>query len=306
MVHLNLKALLAELESLRGNPVIVYVGMIQDDAMRMLYECLQKLGRTDQLDLVLSTSGGVVNVARRIALLLHEYTLHLNILVPYRAKSAGTLLCLAANRLVLNPLAELTPIDGHIGVIGENPPDSPPLISAEDVRAFRDIAEEWFGVQRDEDRLQVFALLSQRVFPTSLSSFYRADRLIRQSAEELLHYQLPDVEAVDRQKIINQLVSGYYSHDYSITRTEARQLGLQVDFPDPAEEKLLWNIQEKCRQIVGEQRGQPDQVTGLIASTNFMAQQVNRRLDMLTGESRGKESPPREVMDVRWEILAED
>lgn len=302
MERFDVNALTA-MEALRGNPIMVYAGMIQDDAVLMLYECLRRLKPTESLDLVISTSGGVVNVARRVALLLREYTQNLNILVPYRARSAGTLLCLSASQLILGPLAELSPIDGHIGALGEIPTDAPSLISAEDIRAFRQVAEEWFGIQREEDRLQVFALLSQRIFPTTLSSFYRANRLIRYIAEELLYHQLPDAGTSERQRIVNQLISGYPAHDYGITRAEARQLGLQVDFASPDEETLMWRIQESCRQCFDGQKDQTVQITGLIASTNFTAYQVNRQIDIFPEEITQRMPQPGRAVSPRWEIL---
>jgi hypothetical protein len=291
---------LVEMQALRGNPIIVYAGMIQDDAVPILYECLRILKPVDVLDVVLSTGGGVVNTARRIALLLHDYTQHLNILIPYRARSAGTLLSLSANQLILGPLAELSPIDGQIGAIGDIPVESPTFISAEDIRAFRRMAEEWFGIQREEDRLQVFALLSQRIFPTTLSSFYRADQLIRRMAEELLCYQLPNIAANERLQIVKQLVSGYSSHDYGITRVEARQLGLRVDFASPEEEVLMWRIQEAYRQCLSGYEDQKVQIAGLIASTNFTAYQVNRQID---GPEDNTQTQSRLPIGPRWEIL---
>src|SRR5688572_11254059 len=92
---------LLEVQAIRGNPVIFWSASISEDAVCMLYECLRSIGPTRRLDLVLSTSGGVITVARRLALLLREFTQHLTILVPYQARSAGTLLCLSANELVL-------------------------------------------------------------------------------------------------------------------------------------------------------------------------------------------------------------
>jgi ClpP class serine protease len=156
---------LDELQALRHTPVIVYSSMIGDDTVSVVYDCLRQIGQTQRLDLVLFTSGGKVTIARRLALLLREFTQYLTILVPYRARSAGTLLCLSANELILNPTAELGPIDAHIGSVGPTPPDAPGLISAEDVRAFRQMAEDWFGVNREKDRLQVLALLAQLYFP---------------------------------------------------------------------------------------------------------------------------------------------
>ncbi len=298
---------LSELEALRGNPVIVYASMISDDSVRVLYECLRKRGRAEHLDLVLSTMGGTVTTTRQLALLLHEYTQHLTILVPYQARSAGTLLCLSAHELVLGPMAGLGPIDSHVGSAGPTPPDAPGMISAEDIRAFRLMAEDWFGVTREEDRLQVLALVGQRIFPTSLSSFYRFDKLIRKIAHELLGYQLPNTEASTRQRIVNQLVEGYYSHDYIISRTEARELGLQVQFASSQEEKLLWDILQACRAQIAEHPGQAEQETvGLIVSTDFYAHEIHRWINVASwqqdGSRQGDTSQPKKIRDIRWEI----
>ncbi|GEM_PF-3083077 len=304
---------LYELQALRGKPVVIYSSTIDSDVVRILYECLRQMGPTQRLDVVLSTPGGVVTIARRLALLLREFTQHLTILVPYHAKSAGTLLCLSANELVLGPMAELGPIDAHIGSVGASPSDAPSMISTEDVRAFRQMAEDWFGVNREEDHLQVLALMAERVFPTSLGSFYRSDRLTRQAAQELLYYQLPDVEENTRQRIVNQLVGGYYAHDHIITRVEARNLGLQVRFASPQEEALLWDISKTNRRQFLEHTGRSDDegIIGLIMSAHFCARQVLHWADVprvqRVGMRQGKEggSQTQKISHVSWEIDGE-
>lgn len=266
---------LAELEALRGNPVIVFASAIEDDTARILYECLRTRGRSDRLDLVLASPGGLVTAARQVALLLREYTRHLTILVPYRARSAGTLLCLCADELILGPMAELGPIDSHVASAGAPPPDSPGMISAEDIRAFRQMAEDWFGVAREEDRLQVLALVAQRIFPTSLSSFYRFDKLSRQIAYELLGYQLPDAEGDARRRIVDQLVGGYHGHDYVLSRDEVRDLGLRARSASPREEDVLWGLIRECRARTTQYPGMGDgAVLGLIAADGFYARHV--------------------------------
>lgn len=297
----------SELEALRGNPVIFYAAMIGDEGVRIMYECLRKHGPMERLDLVLSTAGGNITTTRQLALLLREYTQHLTILVPYRARSSGTLLCLSADELLLGPMAELGPIDPHVGSAGPTPPDAPGMISAQDVRSFREMAEEWFGVVREEDRLQVLALVAQRIFPTSLSSFYRFDRLTKQIAHELIEYQLPQVEASTRQRIVEQLVNGYYSHDYIISRAEARKLGLRVQFTSQEEETLLWDLLQASRVYRTEHPSQAEEeIIGLIASTRFSARQVSRWVDVpsreRSGSHSGDASQPEKIREVCWEI----
>lgn len=298
---------LIKLEALRGNPIFVYHSGLTDDGVRIVYEYLRKRGQTDRLDLVLSTVGGSVTRTRQVALLLREYVHHLTILVPYRAWSAGTLLCLSADELVLGPMAELGPIDSQIGSADRPAPDAPTTISAEDIRVFRQMAEDWFGVKREEDRLQVLALVAQRFFPTSLSSFYRYDKLVRQVASELLAYQLPDIDAGVRQRIVDQLVGGYYAHDYVLSRNEVQELGLRARYASSQEESLLWDLSKACRaQVTEHPEGTEGEVVGLIVGTGFRARRVFRRMGARTpqgdGSRYGDPSRPEERMDFQWEI----
>lgn len=298
---------LTALEALRGHPVIIYMSTIVDDSVRIMYECLRKQGRTGHLDLVLSTTGGNVTTARQLALLLREYTEHLTILVPYRARSSGTLLCLSADELVLGPMAELGPIDPHISSAGPPPPDAPGMISALDIRAFREMAEQWFGVTREEDRLQVLALLAQRIFPTSLAAFYRFEQMTEQIANELLAYQLPGAKESDRQQIVNQLIKGYYAHDYVLSRSEARELGLRVRFTSLQEETLLWDLLQASRVHITEHADEAEEeCIGLIASTHFSARLVSRWIDQPSWQrsdlSNGGPAQVEKVRDIHWEF----
>ncbi|WP_157254596.1 SDH family Clp fold serine proteinase [Nonomuraea typhae] len=277
----ELTAQLAGLEARYGHPMILYAVDIADETVRVVYECLRAAGRTEKLGLVLSTTGGEITTARRLALLLREFTKELIVFVPYRARSAGTLLCLSADSLVLGPMAELSPIDANMASLAP-PADGPATVSAEEVRLFRTMAETWFGVTGEEDRVQVLALVAQRMFPTSLSSLFRYDRLVRSIAHELLAYQLPDAGGAERDLIVNRLVEGFLSHEATIFRHEAAALGLKVRLAGEAEESLLWELAETCRHELQSWRGEG--VTGLIAGPGFCARRVRNWVDDPAGE----------------------
>ena len=291
---------LTVLEECRGNPLILCMAPFEDTCVRMLYECLRTLGKQERLDFVLFTTGGTITTAHQLARLLREYTHYLTILVPYRALSAGTLLCLSADELVLGPMSALGPIDAHIGSAASPPPDGPTRISAQDVRAFREMAEQWFGVVREEDRLQILALVAQRIFPTSLSAFYRSDQLTRQIANELLAYQLPDADPSIRQQIVDRLVGGYFAHDYVISRREARELGLRVRFASQQEELLLWDLLQASRisSLSGHATFREGEATGLIASAEFSASLLPRWVDVPSGRGESLER----TLEMHWEI----
>ena len=278
----ELQSLLARLEAGRGNPALLCHSTLAADLVPVLYRCLHRIGRRERLDLVLSSYGGTVTSARQAALLLREFTDRLTILVPQRARSAGTLLCLAADELMLSGFAELGPLDANMGAAESQSPGIPGTLSSEDIRAFPSMARDWFGVQRPEDGLQLLAMLSQRIFPASLATFYRLDKLIRQVADELLTFQLPADER-ERARIVDQLVAGYHAHDYVLTRRDVQRLGLRTIEPGPDEEESLWAIARQLSRLeletghAADEDGPEAKVIGIIAAAGFVACNVIRQ-----------------------------
>ncbi len=70
--------------------------------------CLAKYGK---VALVLDSPGGSIEVAYWILKALRRYVDILYVLVPDKAKSAATLLCLGANTVYIGPQGELGPLD---------------------------------------------------------------------------------------------------------------------------------------------------------------------------------------------------
>jgi ClpP class serine protease len=71
----------------------------------------ETLNTGDKLDVLLYTRGGATNAVWPIVSLLREFDSNFEVLVPYRAHSSGTMLTLAAKKIVMTRLAELSPID---------------------------------------------------------------------------------------------------------------------------------------------------------------------------------------------------
>ncbi len=308
---------LRRLEDLRGGRAVLYVAedrppakAIDEEDTLVLYELLRRCGPQRRLDLVLHQFGGRVNASRKIALLLRSYAAQLHVLIPYKARSAATVLALASDQIVMGPLAELSPIDPQIAASGEPPPGAPGLMSVEDVRAFRRMAEDWFGLRREEHAMQVFSILSQRLFPATLGNFFRADQQIRLIADELLRFHLPEAAVEERRQVVQQLVSGYYAHDYSITREEAQGLGLRVQAASAPEENLLWEIWQGCRLLFETPglavQAADETVDGVIASADFTAVHVLRWAEVQppAGPPGARPArPARMPVEARWRIL---
>ena len=64
--------------------------------------------------LVLATMGGNIDSAYRIARYLRETYRHVTALVPGMCKSAGTIICIGANEVVIGDTGELGPLDVQV------------------------------------------------------------------------------------------------------------------------------------------------------------------------------------------------
>src|SRR6202043_2742215 len=120
---------IARFERKRGSRVIVMVH--RQETMRLLgfpivryidindaEDILRAIRLTDPdvpIDLILHTPGGLVLAALQIARALREHTTMVTAFVPHYAMSGGTLICLAANEIVMSSHAVLGPIDPQLG-----------------------------------------------------------------------------------------------------------------------------------------------------------------------------------------------
>ena len=71
------------------------------------------------LQLVVHTPGGSLYATTKIAMYLRLLFEKIEVYVPYEAASGGTVLCLAANDIIMDKLANLTPIDPQTTYKGE-------------------------------------------------------------------------------------------------------------------------------------------------------------------------------------------
>lgn len=242
------------LERMRGSTVLVLAASHLDfELLPTLYEQCRALGRVERLDVVLHGRGGVVNAARRIALLLREHATHLAFIVPFHCQSSATLLTLCADEIVAGDLALFSPIDPLLGGADGS------TFSGLDIKLFGDMAASWFGIEQETARAESLALLCNSIFPPSLTAFYRTSLEIEQIAHELLAKRGGASDSAADGALVRQLMAGYHSHNYAITGAELAALGLPVKRDDMTEQ-LAWPISTLLQATVGgAQRASEDQ-----------------------------------------------
>lgn len=109
------------IEGYTGRRLICYVSgpsaLVSREDVPPLYDLLQDVREGEDLDLLLHTMGGDVDAAERIVLLLYKTIgdgAQLRVIVPDSAKSAGTLIAVAGDTIVMGPPSELGPIDPQV------------------------------------------------------------------------------------------------------------------------------------------------------------------------------------------------
>jgi hypothetical protein len=208
---------------------------------------LRSIGRTKQIDLFLYTRGGDVNAVWPFISLLREHCEKLAVIVPFRAHSGGTLICLGADEVIMTEFAELSPIDPKTG--NEfNPPDPRnPIgqlgISVEDVAAYFELSKD-NGIIQEQYLVDVLKELIRQVHPLALGNVQRVYLQIRVLANKLLSLHMDPKENADKIKdIIEALTTKFYSHVHAITRKEAMPLlGNWVRSPTEEEEPIIWDL----------------------------------------------------------------
>jgi ClpP class serine protease len=111
------------IESIRGRDVLVYaanVSVRQRAPISIEYADLLPINdqlanlKGDALDLMIETGGGSGEVAEDIVKLLRSQYTDVASIVPGMAKSAGTLIVMASDDILMEPASALGPIDAQI------------------------------------------------------------------------------------------------------------------------------------------------------------------------------------------------
>ena len=123
------KACYAEIEALRGHPLLIYATKFLDGVppgVPNQIDLSDVDGFTDlinsvgddckSVDVLLHSPGGRPDATERIVGILRNKFQEVNFLVPHSAYSAATMLALSGNGVVLHPSATLGPIDPQVSI----------------------------------------------------------------------------------------------------------------------------------------------------------------------------------------------
>jgi hypothetical protein len=210
---------IARLEQRRGTRVlcVVHNDMMESDNVDLLtaedtLTALYALDPQTPLDIILHTPGGLAYQGMQLARAIKAHKGKKTVFVPFYAMSAGTIMTLAADEIVMSDHAALGPIDTQIWVpsIGMRFPTGA-ILSVLKTKPKKKISDDVLELalqcQRDQAEHHNNALeLMAGTYPSSTAS-----------------------------KIAHRLNDGDLTHGYPLTYKEAKKLGLKVSNAMPGE-----------------------------------------------------------------------
>ncbi len=231
-------------------------GAIVPDDSQLIETLLRSLDLKlypDTLDLLLHTPGGDPTAAERIVMTCRSYAKSFRVIVARSAMSAGTLVAMGADAVVMTETAELGPIDPQMIVTGSEGQFLRP--AAAFVDAYLDLIGKSQQAIKTGEPPHPYVEPLRKLDPTWIQVCLKARELARTIAGEFLgKYMLRGKprkeidEAVERFMREGELLS----HGRIVRRGKAEEYGLKVDSVEKGSDldAALWEIQTRCERYV--------------------------------------------------------
>jgi hypothetical protein len=216
------------------------------------------IGRGEEIGLLLHSGGGHPEIAYKVMSLFRRRYKKVNVIVPLMAKSAATLMCLGADKILMGEMADLGPIDIQIddnyrhGMSGFSPLDE--FKSMEFLRESAIDGMEYYAKLMNrlhglpieeglEDSVPLITELMCPIFaqidPIKMGGYRRAIAI----GEEYANRMLALVGNSKAGDIVQTMVWDYPAHDFAIEFEEVKALGLPVEMlPESLDQRLVAGI----------------------------------------------------------------
>ncbi len=221
--------LIREIEANTGRTLLCYIcgenSEISRDDTFGIVEVLHNVPSGSSIDLMLHTLGGDVDAAEKLINLVRAAVVQsacLRVIVPDSAKSAGTLMALGANEIVMSDTSELGTIDPQLDL-----KDSKGNNIVHSVLSYLDAYENAVGDLRRDPEDPVFKVQMSHFDPTVKQTFEAVKLRARTLAENLLKRV-----GLNYTAIVDALMDTkrFPSHSQMIGYETARQIGLNIAY----------------------------------------------------------------------------
>lgn len=243
------KAILA-LEKARKSKVIVYITgdkkpeeffatKVASDVLTYFKQILQKINNTKKITLALYTNGGQLETPWPLVNMIREHCEEFEVIVLEKALSAGTMIALGSDKIVMNRYALLSPIDPAADMPDGN--NKLKHFEIEDIISYIDFVKEKIGLTEQNALCEIMKDLTKEINPTMLGSANRTHSLVRRLAKNLLSKHKHQIPERQSKEIIENLTQKLFSHRHLINRKEAKEIGFEniIEFPSKQDEKII-------------------------------------------------------------------
>lgn len=250
------------IENIRNRPLIVYVTSYRPNASAqigadVIIEITKQIDAIEdqhnEIDVLIVSNGGDPTVSWRIVSLLRERFEKFNVLLPFMAYSAATLISLGADEIVMHPYSNLGPVDPQLTyqrrIPGQNGPSDAfdkVEFGSEDLKNFIEYAKKDIGISDQEQLAKAFELVCKEVGAIPIGVAKRGSQLALSMGEQLLSLHMTDANKA--KAIAEALNSSFYHHGYPLGPKEVEKIGLPVTKPDNELKTLLWDVWKDFEQ----------------------------------------------------------
>ncbi|HET9102417.1 MAG TPA: hypothetical protein VFN55_03620 [Solirubrobacteraceae bacterium] len=242
------QALVRDIEGMTGRKLICYVGgmdaPVDRDDVVCFVDLLHNLVPDQGIDLLLHTVGGDIDAAEKIMEMVRKKAAAamVRVIVPDFAKSAGTLMALASDRIVMSNTSELGPIDPQILRSDQNGNRM-----WHSVRHYLDAYDEHKkALEKKPDDLPAQIMMS-KLDPETVQLFRSIMHRARRVAEKQLVQGMMK-EGGNWSQAVSALLGDtlFQTHGQPISWEDASdpRIGLTVEYLDPKDEfwQMIWQL----------------------------------------------------------------
>ena len=210
---------------LQKNDIPPSLTQITHEDINGVMSTVHKMDWDKGLTLLLHTPGGVTNAAETIVEYLHAKFSYIEVIVPTYAMSAGTMISLSSNRIVLGRQSQLGPIDPQMPVAGR-------YVSAQSiVDQFEKAKEE---ISNTPSLANVWYPILQTIGPALLQEAQNAldysEKIVGEWLERRMFSGVPDKENKSRDIAhFFRDAAVHLSHGSRIDRERAKAEGVVIE-----------------------------------------------------------------------------
>lgn len=260
----DVDSLTKEIFKLRQKPLLIlyypdHYTDITDDDIEDIDSEFRRIGCTEDnkiedLDVFLHTYGGDPDSAYLIAQVIRYFSNNVNFLIPIHSTSAGTLICMCANKILLGDYAVLSSIDIHYD-------DETELVNIDYFMKFASdcrkkiedlFVEKSYGNAESHVESDLLKEMVKQVKAINIGKFYREKNLTGFYARRLMldymfENKLNKKELTDN--IIKNILYENPSHDFRMDYNICKMLELPVERMEDKEYKICKKLILKLQEL---------------------------------------------------------